>query len=101
VEQGLGPNCSAVLVDRQQRVWVGTRDAGLFQLVDGRFQPASDGRLRGRNVSALHQDRSGRLWVGTDAGLAGWDEREWRWFDRASGLTANDITAIADDSEGN
>ena len=41
------------------------------------------------------------LWVGTDAGLACWDEREWRWFDRASGLTANEITAIADDSEGN
>ena len=44
---------------------------------------------------------AGALWVGTDAGLACWDEREWRWFDRASGLTANEITAIADDSEGN
>lgn len=101
VEQGLGPNFSTVLVDRHHRVWVGTRGAGLFQFVGGRFQPASDGRLRGRNVSALHQDRSGRLWVGTDAGLACWDEREWRWFNQASGLTANEITAIADDAEGN
>lgn len=95
------PNFSTVLVDRQQRVWVGTRDAGLFQFVGGRFQPVRDVRLLGRNVSALHQDRSGRLWVGTDAGLARWDELEWRWFDQASGLTGNEITAIADDAEGN
>lgn len=100
-EQGLGPNFSTVLVDHQQRVWVGTRGAGLFQFVGGRFQPASYARLLGRNVSALHQDRSGRLWVGTDAGLACWDEHEWRWFDQASGLSGKEITAIADDAEGN
>ncbi len=109
-EQGLGPNFSTVLVDRQRRVWVGTRaaglfprGAGLFQFVDGRFQPVRDrdARLLGRNITALHQDRSGRIWVGTDAGLACWDEHDWRWFDRDSGLTANEITAIADDAEGN
>ena len=94
------PNFSTVLVDRQQRVWVGTRDAGLFQFIGGRFQPSSYARLLGRNVSALHQDRRGRLWVGTATGLACWDEHEWRWFDQASGLTADDITAIADDAEG-
>ncbi|MBP9900496.1 MAG: two-component regulator propeller domain-containing protein [Verrucomicrobiota bacterium] len=108
VEQGLGPNFSSVLVDRQQRVWVGTRAAGLFpsvaglfQFVGGRFQPVADVRLLGRNISALYQDRSGRIWVGTDAGLGCWDEHEWRWFDQASGMTGNEITAIADDAEGN
>ncbi len=95
------PNFSTVLVDRQQQVWVGTRDAGLFRFVDGRFQPVRDVQLRGRNVLALHQDRSGRLWVGTEAGLACWDGQGWRWFDQTSGLTANEITAIADDLEGN
>lgn len=99
--QGLGPNFSTVLVDRQQRVWIGTRGAGLFQFHDGRFHPEREVRLLGRNVSALHEDRGGRIWVGTEAGLACWDEREWRWFDQASGLTANEITAIADDAEGN
>lgn len=101
VERGLGPNnISTVMVDMRERVWLGTRDAGLFQFIGGRFQPVGYDRLLRRNISALFQDRSGRIWVGTDAGLASWDEREWRWFDQASGLAANEITAIADDPEG-
>jgi ligand-binding sensor domain-containing protein/signal transduction histidine kinase len=99
--QGISPNFSAVLVDRAQRVWVGTRDAGLFEFVAGRFQPVRNVRLFGRNISAIHQDRGGRLWIGTDAGLACWEEPEWKWFNQQSGLTANQITAIADDAAGN
>ncbi len=97
-EQGLlSPNFSTVLVDRAQRVWVGTRDAGLFELVNGRFQP----RLPRPNISAIHEDRSGRLWVGTGNGLAYWEKGEWREFKKENGLTGNQITAITDDASGN
>jgi ligand-binding sensor domain-containing protein/signal transduction histidine kinase len=100
--QGIvNPNFSAVLVDRHQRVWVGTRDGGLFELVGGRFQPASDPRLLGRNISVLFEDRQGNLWVGTDAGLACWTGQEWRWLNRQSGLSADRITAMAEDRAGN
>ena len=100
-EQGISnPNFSAVLVDRAQRVWVGTRRGGLFELNGERFQPVRDARMLGRNVSALFEDRSGRIWVGTDAGLACWDNRGWRWFNKQSGLTADQITAIAEDKDG-
>jgi ligand-binding sensor domain-containing protein len=95
------PNFSAVLVDRQQRVWVGTRDYGLYELAGGYFQLARDPRLFGRNVSALFEDRQGNIWVGTDLGLAKWDGTLWRWFNKQSGLTADRITAIAEDQAGN
>ena len=87
-------------MDRTQRVWVGTRDAGLFEFVAGRFQPVRNARLLGRNILAIHQDRRGRLWVGTDAGLACWDEHEWQWFNQQNGLAGDQITAIADDAAG-
>jgi ligand-binding sensor domain-containing protein/signal transduction histidine kinase len=97
-EQGmLSPNFSSVLVDRAQQVWVGTRDAGLFELVGGRFQP----RLRRPNISAIYEDRSGRLWVGTGNGLAYREKGEWREFKKENGLTGNQITAITDDASGN
>jgi ligand-binding sensor domain-containing protein/signal transduction histidine kinase len=95
------PNFSAVLVDRQQRVWVGTRDYGLYEFDAGYFQLARDPRLFGRNVSALFEDRQGNIWVGTELGLAKWDGTLWRWFNKQSGLTADRITAIAEDQAGN
>ena len=94
------PNFSTVLVDREQRVWVGTRDYGLYQIAGDRFQLVRDARLVGRNVSVLHEDRAGRIWVGTDAGLACLVNQEWRWFNTQSNLTANEITAVADDADG-
>lgn len=101
-ENGRGkPNFSAVIVDRQQQVWVGTRDNGLYEFVDGNFQPARDPRLAGRNISALFEDRAGNLWIGTDAGLDCWTGREWRWLNQQSGLSADRITALAEDRDGN
>lgn len=100
--QGLSnPNFSAVLVDRSQHVWVGTRNGGLFELVGEKFQPARDPRLLERNISALFEDRQGNIWIGTDAGLDCWTGREWRWMNRQSGLSADRITALAEDREGN
>jgi len=95
------PNFSAVLVDRQNRVWVGTRGAGLFQFVDERFQPTPEPKFAGRNISALYEDHAGNIWVGTDLGLATWNGSGWRWFNQQSGLTADQITAIAEDKDGN
>ena len=93
------PNFSAVLVDNAQRVWVGTRDAGLFELSGDRFEPRF-----GQNISVIHQDRQGRLWVGTDdpgvvddPGLVYRENQEWRLLTNAP----TQITALADDLQGN
>jgi len=102
---GLGrdrePNSSSVLVDRQQRVWVGTRDFGLFELVDGRFQPVGDTRLSGPNVSVsvLYEDRTGVLWAGTQSGLA--HRTGGRWEFQTNELASEAISAVASDTAGN
>lgn len=98
--QGISPNISAVLVDSSQQVWVGTQDAGftvppgLFQLVNGRFEPS----LLGNRISAIYEDHAGKLWAGTDGGLAWRDQGSWRPF--TNGLRGVQITAIVDDTNG-
>ncbi len=101
---GLGrnrePNSSAVFVDRQQQVWVGTRDFGLFELVKDRFQPVNESRLTGPNVSVsvLYEDRAGGLWAGTQSGLARRTGDHWEFM--TNGLAAETITAVANDTAG-
>jgi ligand-binding sensor domain-containing protein/signal transduction histidine kinase len=91
----------SVFVDRNRRVWAGTRGLGLFQRQDSRFQPAAGSTVIDREINAIHQDRSGRLWLGTRGGLASWDDREWKVFTTGHGLSSDEVTAIADDAEGN
>jgi ligand-binding sensor domain-containing protein/signal transduction histidine kinase len=57
------------------RVWVGTRDEGLYWVRDQALVPAP-GTLPDKKVNALVPAANGRLWVGTDNGLAVWDGSE-------------------------
>ncbi len=53
---------------RDGRIWVGTRDSGLFRVEQGRVSPMS-GLLRVAKINALVGANNGGLWVGTDRGL--------------------------------
>jgi ligand-binding sensor domain-containing protein/signal transduction histidine kinase len=88
-----------VLADRDDSVWVATHHSGLFHLqADGMLHRVLDVR---QQISALHQDQSGLLWAGMQGGLACWDGSAWKVFAEASGLTTNNVRAIADDAQGN
>lgn len=50
------------------RIWVGTRDNGLFVLAQGRTSKATNA-FGDNKINALAPDFSGGLWVGTDHGL--------------------------------
>jgi signal transduction histidine kinase len=54
------------------RVWLGTRDAGLFVLEGGRSAPVA-GTLPDPKVNALLPLSDREVWVGTDAGVVRWD----------------------------
>jgi ligand-binding sensor domain-containing protein/signal transduction histidine kinase len=86
-----------VLVDRQQRVWVGTRDEGLFQFQTNHFQPAPGAEILGQQIFVLFEDHQGWLWAGTTNGLARWNGEDWKIFTTPDGLV---VRAIAEDAEG-
>ena len=89
-----------ILVDHQQRVWVGTRPGGLFLLQTNHFAPALGARILGPDIFALFQGHDGRLWVGGDNGLGRWDGERWKLFSTKDGLSENAVCAIAQDASG-
>jgi ligand-binding sensor domain-containing protein/signal transduction histidine kinase len=95
---GRGSNAWAVLVDRKQHVWVGTRGEGLFQFQADHFQPAPGAETLGPQIFALFDDHQGQLWAGTTNGLARWNGSDWKIYTTPNGLA---VRAIAEDAEGN
>ncbi|HXI72003.1 MAG TPA: two-component regulator propeller domain-containing protein [Verrucomicrobiae bacterium] len=101
---GRGSNAWTVLADRQQQIWVGTRDEGLFHFQTNflnHFEPAPGAQILGPWIYALFQDHLGQLWAGTQNGLACWDGRDWKPFTTRDGLSEKNIRAIAEDAQGN
>jgi len=104
---------TALSIDAQGRVWIGTADAGLDVLDprSGRFEhlrheAADPGSLASNQVTTLDRDRAGDLWVGTDAGL---DELEsgqhaFRHFRHVPGdphtLSGNFVMQVLEDRSG-
>jgi signal transduction histidine kinase/ligand-binding sensor domain-containing protein/CheY-like chemotaxis protein len=64
-----GRRITAVLEDRQGRVWVGTADHGMVLVQDGRFTPltTADG-LSSNRVRDLAEAPDGSLWIATEGG---------------------------------
>jgi ligand-binding sensor domain-containing protein/signal transduction histidine kinase len=91
----------SVFVDRNQRVWVGTYNSGLFQKQSNRFEWVVMPGASRATVFAIHEDHAGALWFGTRAGLNVWNGREWKSYTTQDGLAANEVRAVMDDREGN
>ncbi|MGC3961401.1 MAG: two-component regulator propeller domain-containing protein [Verrucomicrobiota bacterium] len=97
-----GVNVRALLVDRQQMVWLGgVTGGGLYQLRDGQFFPALGTESVRLKVSALYEDRAGKIWVGAEEGLFCWTGTNWQVFTTREGLSVNSVLAITEDTAGN
>lgn len=99
---GLGnENVHAVLETPDGDIWIGS-DGGLDRMHDGRIGAIVDKRLSGQAVYALASSGGTGLWIGTESnGLLHWaDGRVDRQIDRAQGLPANWVRAIAPDRNG-
>jgi len=95
-------NPKAVLMDKNQDVWVATVGLALFRLEGDMFKlmPGCLGAIN-PEISALYQAHDGRLLVGTQGGLASWNGQQWTVTSTNNGLTANLVRAITDDAQGN
>src|SRR5260370_32758114 len=58
----------SVAETRDHRVWLGTRDLGLFRIDQGNLFNVSN-RLADTSINALLPANNGGLWIGTDAGI--------------------------------
>jgi ligand-binding sensor domain-containing protein len=85
----------AVLVDPDDRVWVGTWGGGLSVYENGQWvnHTRADG-LAGNIVYAIARSSDGALWLGTNRGMSLFRDGQWTTFDQSHGLFGNDVYAI-------
>jgi signal transduction histidine kinase/ligand-binding sensor domain-containing protein len=82
------------------KVWMGTRDRGLFSLSDGVVIP-SDLKLPDVRVNCLLAGIHGELWIGTERGLAYWDGAHMADNAVPASLRGRRILSMVRDEDGN
>jgi signal transduction histidine kinase/ligand-binding sensor domain-containing protein len=86
---------SALLRDRDNGLWIGTANSGLFRLHDGQSEHFGnfDG-LSSNSVQGFYEDREGNLWVATARGLDRFHETRVTSFSIREGLTSEDVDSV-------
>lgn len=94
---------TVVYEDKQNNLWLGTRQAGLILFSDGIIQAFTkrDG-LTSNDVVALQEDKKGRLWIGTVQGLNIWDGKNMESYTVKKGLLSDEVyeNAMISDKQG-
>lgn len=95
-EDGLSCNdVTALLVDKDDSVWVGTRDGVLHRIREGVLERSDvDGMPNNGGIFALAEDRSGALWVGTGIGMERYCDGVFTTFGPREGLAEERILNI-------
>jgi signal transduction histidine kinase/ligand-binding sensor domain-containing protein len=93
---------TALLVDREQNLWIGTHGGGISRFNKGQITAATHLReATDLTVNALFQDHQGVVWAGTaGAGLLRFAGDNTTSLTTASGLADNSVFAMAEDSRG-
>ncbi|MEH6824159.1 MAG: two-component regulator propeller domain-containing protein [Motiliproteus sp.] len=91
----------SVLIDEQDRVFVGTWGAGvsIFEAGQWRNLTSKDG-LAGDVVYSIARDDVGNYWFGTNAGVSRYDGESWQTIGPGQGLPAGDVYALVVDAQG-
>ena len=91
---------TALYVDREQSVWIGTSNEGIYRIVSGRIDRfRADGGLSSNGVTSFFEDREGNVWVATTKGLDRFRDTRVVTFSTAEGLSADlarSVLAAAD-----
>lgn len=83
------------------KIWIGTRDAGLFTYnTDTRKYEEIDNLNKKDLISSLQKDKAGDLWIGGEkTGLSRYSDGQWIHYSDKNGLPTNEISCLyADDS---
>jgi ligand-binding sensor domain-containing protein/DNA-binding CsgD family transcriptional regulator len=103
-------NVWTLLVDDEDKLWIGTEFGGLNRLdpTTGLVEfwiadPLDSTQLQSNFILCLFQDHAGRLWIGTEGGglhLMNEDERSFQHFAVEDGLPSNVIQSIEEGPDG-
>ncbi|HYG24142.1 MAG TPA: two-component regulator propeller domain-containing protein [Verrucomicrobiae bacterium] len=92
-----GADVIAVLESRDQTIWIGARNGGLWHRTGGRWLPKSSWA---RSITCLAQGRDGQLWIGTDGqGVIPFDSGSAA-INKGAGLLSDTIRTLYDDGAG-
>ena len=85
----------ALLLDRNQTLWVGTESQGLYHIHDGHADHygAAQG-LTGDEVNSIYEDREGNLWITTDKGVDLFRDIPIVSFSSTEGLSGSEVSAV-------
>jgi signal transduction histidine kinase/ligand-binding sensor domain-containing protein len=92
----------AIAADRHERLWLGTKGAGLFCMHEGQFTCYSRTNGLPSNLAwSLFVDRNDTLWIGTaDGGLSCWRNGKFSNFTKRDGLVDETVCHISEDFKG-
>ena len=98
---GSGLTVSALLVDGNDSLWIGTHDQGLYRVAGGRAEHlgSADG-LSSNTVTNLYQDREGSLWVVTSKGIDRLRDYRVMTVSAREGLTGDSVGSVLASSDG-
>jgi ligand-binding sensor domain-containing protein/signal transduction histidine kinase len=92
---------TALYQDTSERVWIGTREKGLWCLREGTLSPVNSSRdFNGAAVTCIGGDVHGDLWVGTASGLTRFNGTNESLFTTADGLPSDLVSSVHVSSSG-
>jgi len=98
-EQNPG-NIISLAATRDQSIWLGTQDNGLFRLSQGHIVRVAQ-ELKDSKINALLPAETGGLWIGSDDGIHLWEGGVLATLNLPSSLKQLQILTMARDSEAN
>ncbi len=72
------PFTQTLLLDRKNRLWVGSYLSGLWLVEGGRARRIPDAESGGNTIEALYEDTQGRIWVGANRHVGVYENGRFR-----------------------
>ncbi len=88
---------SALLVDAEKSLWIGTQGGGLTVVRDGQFKTyTTRNGLSNDTILALYEDSNGNLWIGTNGGgLNRFKDGKFETYTSKNGLPDDAVFTLA------
>jgi len=92
---------TVLLLDRDQALWVGTLDHGVYRIHGSRVDHFSSANgLSSNTVNGFYQDHEGSIWVATSEGIDGFRDIPVVTFSAEEGLKTDDVVSVLSAHDG-